>query len=63
MCTPVYTRVMAETVSVRELRQRLAAYLERAHGGETIVVTRAGRVDAQLGPVELRSASAEVEDR
>lgn len=45
---------MAE-VSVRELRANLADYLRRAHEGEAIVVTRAGRLDAQLGPVETRS--------
>jgi prevent-host-death family protein len=47
---------MAEMVSVREFRSRLAEYLERANGGEEIVITRAGRPDAQLGPVEVRSA-------
>jgi prevent-host-death family protein len=62
MCVHVcYARVMAEMVSVRELRSRLSTYLERAHDGETIVVTRAGRVDAQLGPV--RATETEVEER
>jgi prevent-host-death family protein len=57
---------MAETVSVRELRHKLASYLERAHLGEEIVVTRAGRVDALLGPVppdiETRSVTPSEED-
>jgi hypothetical protein len=45
-------RVMADdtTVSVRELRHNLAAYLARANAGERFTVTRAGRVDAELGP-------------
>jgi prevent-host-death family protein len=34
------------------LRANLATYLRRAHEGEMIVITRAGRVDAQLGPAE-----------
>jgi prevent-host-death family protein len=40
------------SVSVREFRANLARYLERANRGEMIVITRAGRVDAQLGPPE-----------
>jgi prevent-host-death family protein len=47
---------MAETVSVRALRQHLAAYLERANGGEVITITRAGRVDAQLVAPGVESA-------
>jgi antitoxin (DNA-binding transcriptional repressor) of toxin-antitoxin stability system len=44
----------------------LASYLERAHLGEEIVVTRAGRVDALLGPVppdiETRSVATPSEE-
>jgi prevent-host-death family protein len=61
-----YAGGMAETVSVREFRHNLASYLERAHSGEEIVITRAGRVDAQLGPVppgvETRSVTAANEE-
>jgi len=58
-----YAGGMAETVSVREFRHNLASYLERAHLGEEIVITRAGRVDAQLGPVtETRSVSTSEDD-
>lgn len=56
-----YAGGMAETVSVRELRENLAHFLELANAGQTIVITRAGRLDAQLGPVEERSV-AEVEE-
>jgi prevent-host-death family protein len=44
-----------DAVSVRELRSHLADYLRRAHDGETFVVSRAGRPDAQLGPVARTS--------
>ena len=57
MCTRVLqSGVMADedtTVSVRELRHNLAAYLARANAGERFTVTRAGRVDAELGPPTL----------
>jgi prevent-host-death family protein len=52
-----------DVVSVRRFRAGLADYLRRAHEGEVIVITRAGRLDAQLGPVEERSATVEVDDR
>ena len=41
-------------VGVRELKAKLSEYLERAAGGETIVVTDRGRAKA-----ELRGLSAE----
>jgi prevent-host-death family protein len=46
-------RLMADDdrVSVRKLRANLAEFLERAHRGETVLITRSGRLDAQLGPV------------
>jgi prevent-host-death family protein len=40
-----------DRVSVRNLRANLAEFLERAHRGEIITISRHGRVDAQLGPV------------
>jgi WhiB family redox-sensing transcriptional regulator len=40
-----------DTVSVREFKLNMSGYLLRAHLGETILVTRAGRADAVLGPV------------
>ena len=42
-----------ETVSVRQFRARLSELLARANAGETITVTRAGRIDAELGPPTL----------
>jgi hypothetical protein len=39
-------------VSVRNLHANLAAWLERAHEGELVLIRRAGRPDAVLGPVE-----------
>ena len=49
-----YSPVMAdETVSVRQFRARLSELLARANAGETITVTRAGRIDAELGPPTL----------
>lgn len=47
------------SVGVREFRARLAEFLERANKGEVITITRGGRLDAQLGPVEERSADGE----
>lgn len=37
-------------VSVRELSQKLEGYLERAHNGERVLVTRQGRAYAEIGP-------------
>jgi prevent-host-death family protein len=53
--SPVYIRVMADdtSVSVREFRANLAAFLARANAGEEITITRAGRIDATLGPPAL----------
>jgi prevent-host-death family protein len=59
ICVRVYySRLMADedAVSVREFRANLALYLERANRGETITITRAGRVDCQLGPIEERNS-------
>jgi prevent-host-death family protein len=38
-------------VGIRELKQHLSAYLERAANGETIRVTDRGQPKAILGPV------------
>ena len=38
-------------VGVRELKQHLSAYLERAARGEVIRVTERGRPKAVLGPI------------
>lgn len=45
-------------VGVRELKQRLSEYLDRAERGETIRVTDRGRPKALLGPLpgQLRLA-------
>ncbi len=44
--------VVEVEVGVRELRQHLAQWLQRAAGGETILVTDRGRPLARLGPAE-----------
>lgn len=41
-------------VGVRELKQRLSQYLDRAERGETIRVTERGRPKAVLGPLPGR---------
>lgn len=41
-------------VGVRELKQRLSEYLDRAERGETIRVTNRGRPQAVLGPLPGR---------
>jgi len=46
-------------VGVRELKQRLSEYLDRAERGEVLRVTDRGRPKAQLGPVPGR---ARIED-
>ena len=60
----VYTPVVADdtSVSVREFRANLADYLRRANAGETITVTRAGRVDAELGPPTFEETSSDPDD-
>jgi prevent-host-death family protein len=40
-------------VGVRELKQHLSAYLDRAANGEVIQVTDRGRPKATLGPVPV----------
>jgi len=42
-------------VGVRELKQHLSEYLERAERGETINVTDRGRPKAVLGPIPGRA--------
>lgn len=42
-------------VGVRELKQRLSEYLDRAEKGESIRVTDRGRPKAILGPVPGRA--------
>ncbi len=46
-------------VGIRELKQRLSEYLDRAERGETLRVTNRGRPKAMLGPVPGR---ARIED-
>lgn len=50
-------------VGVRELKQHLSAYLDRAERGETIRVTERGRPKAVLGPLpgQLRLAEGVAE--
>ena len=42
-------------VGVRELKQRLSEYLERAERGEIMTVTDRGRPKALLGPIPGRA--------
>jgi prevent-host-death family protein len=42
-------------VGVRELKQRLSEYLDRAERGELLVVTDRGRPKAVLGPLPGRA--------
>ncbi|HEY3260611.1 MAG TPA: type II toxin-antitoxin system prevent-host-death family antitoxin [Pseudonocardiaceae bacterium] len=52
---------MVEQVGVRELREQLSTYLERARHGETIEVTERGTPVAMLVPIpEERRALAEL---
>ena len=43
---------MAVEVGVRELRENLASWLDRAAAGEEIVITERGRPKARLSPAE-----------
>ena len=45
---------MAVEVGVRELRENLSAWLDRAAGGEEVVITERGKPKARLSP--LRTA-------
>lgn len=42
-------------VGVRELKQHLSEYLDRAEGGELVLVTDRGRPKAVLGPLPGRA--------
>jgi len=46
-------------VGVRELKQRLSEYLDRAERGEVLRVTDRGRPKAMLGPLPGRARLAE----
>ena len=46
-------------VGVRELKQRLSEYLDRAAGGELLRVTDRGRPKALLGPLPGRARIGE----
>lgn len=46
-------------VGVRELKQRLSEYLDRAERGEVLRVTDRGRPKAMLGPLPGRARVAE----
>jgi prevent-host-death family protein len=60
----MYTSCIVTTeVPAKELRQHLAEYLDETLTGERFVITRNGRPAAQLGPVDGRSVTVEVEDR
>ena len=50
----LYDVYMAD-VGVRELKQRLSEYLDRAERGELLLVTERGRPKALLGPLPGRA--------
>jgi prevent-host-death family protein len=52
---------MATTISSRDLEENLDRFLERVEDGETIEVTRHGRVVARLLPPERPSVRTEQE--
>ncbi len=45
-------------VSVRELNEKLTGYLERAHNGEHVVITRHGKAYVEIGPPHEMSRDA-----
>lgn len=48
-----------ERVSVRDLKNRLSAYLRRVESGARVVVTDRGQPIAELGPVQPADVSPE----
>lgn len=50
---------LVATVSIRDLRNRGGEIVDRAAGGEEIVITRAGKPVAELRPLAPRGLSAE----
>jgi prevent-host-death family protein len=52
---------MAE-VALFEAKNRLSELIERVQAGEVIVITRRGKVVAQLGPPEGREAVSRAQD-
>ena len=48
-------RVHMAEVGIRELKQHLSEYLDRAERGEVVQVTHRGRPKAMLGPVPGRA--------
>lgn len=51
---------MVVRVGVRDLRENLAAWLDRVQVGDEVIVTERGRPVARLGPVEHRSRLEEL---
>jgi prevent-host-death family protein len=50
-----------ETVGIRELKNRLSAYVRKAEAGDVIIVTDRGRVVAELVPPGWAGRSPEVQ--
>ena len=48
-------------VGIRELKNRLSAYLRQVNSGETILVTDRGRVVAELAPPHSASAASGID--
>ena len=45
---------MADTVNIHNAKTHLSRLIERVEGGDEIVIARAGRPVARLGPYRLR---------
>lgn len=48
--------VSCQQVGIRELKSRLSEYVDRARGGETVVITDRGRPVAELRPLSGRTS-------
>jgi len=62
LCTPLYAPVVAEQVGIRDFRANAAALVQRAAGGERIVLTVAGTPVAQLGPLDPFDEAPTIDD-
>lgn len=51
----MYTTIVVVKVGVRELRENLAAWLDRVQAGDEVIVTERGKSVARIGPVERRN--------
>lgn len=56
----VYSENVTVSVGVKELRENLAEWLDRAHAGEEILVTERGRPKARLVPATAATTLEEL---